>query len=490
MNNETMIDLSNYQKRVIADDDKPLFDEAVKSAQAGALRGSYILLWLSCLESLKRKFREAALRDGNAGKIVGNFETAEKSHKSVDKIIISEAQKYGFVSDYAYQKLEHIYDMRCIFGHPYEEAPSLEDVRHAACTVVEQVLSKPTTLKKGYVSSLINKLMEKPYLDDYEPAVRKHAEDITPRIDKNVYTYLVETYLKKIEPNVHDFNLELLINRAIWFLHKFLKIVGCRIYSAEQWHNLVMQYPKTLCLILAKNSNLFKEIGQKAQDSIIGYLIDDSDTRPSGLGDLECLYEGKVLTNRQKAIFEKAIEKSKMETLKASGLKTSTCFDKIIEALESHNWYTQNTAMKLIIKNGVENFGTLNTNQAEILGRNILQVADGKERVAIQFLDGQIGEPNFWSNDILRGALLECFLDDDYKFRLKTKHLNKIMRILSNHDEKDELINFLYTKVKDSDPKRLIFKQEVNDSLEILNKYPEAVLITEYLQNFSQQLSI
>ena len=200
MDNETMIDLSSYQKRVIADDDKPLFNEAVKSAQAGALRGAYILLWLSCLESLKRKFREAALRDSNAGKIVGNFETAEKNHKSIDRIIISDAQKYGFVSDYAYQKLEYIYDMRCIFGHPYEEAPSLEDVRHATCIVVEQVLSKPITLKEGYVTSLINKLMERSYLDDHEPAVRKHAEDITPRIDKNVYTYLVNTYIKKLNP--------------------------------------------------------------------------------------------------------------------------------------------------------------------------------------------------------------------------------------------------------------------------------------------------
>ncbi len=44
-------DLSEYQDRVLADDDKPLFDEAVKSAGVGALRGAYILLWLSCLES-------------------------------------------------------------------------------------------------------------------------------------------------------------------------------------------------------------------------------------------------------------------------------------------------------------------------------------------------------------------------------------------------------------------------------------------------------
>ena len=46
------------------------------------------------------------------------------------------------------------------------------------------------------------------------------------------------------------------------------------------------------------------------------------------------------------------------------------------------------------------------------------------------------------------------------------------------------MINFLYTKIKNSKPKKLISKQDVNDSLEILNKYPEAVLIAEYLKEF------
>ena len=207
-----------------------------------------------------------------------------------------------------------------------------------------------------------------------------------------------------------------------------------------------MQYPETLCLIFAKSSDLFKEIGQKAQNSIIVHLIDNLDTRPSGLSNLEYLYEGKVLNDRQKDIFKEAIKKSKMEILKASGLKTSTCFDKIIEALESHDWYTQNPAIQLILRNRVKNFGILNTNQAEILGRNILQVADGDAKIAIRFLDLWIEEPNVWPNAMLRGALLECFLDDDYRFRLKTQHLGKIMHILSNYNEKDEIINFLTKK--------------------------------------------
>ncbi len=483
MNNENRTDLSEYQNRVLADNDKPLFDEAVESARVGALRGAYILLWLSCLESLKRKFREAALRDHIAAKIVSEFEEQEKKHQSIDKFILVKARDYGFVSDIAHQKLEHIYEMRCIFGHPYEEAPSEEEVGHAACTVVENVLSKPTTLKEGYVSSLIENLMKSSYLDNHEPTVSRYVESITPKLDKDVYGYFVEKYMKEIEPVATDVSLELLTNRATWFLRRFLELVGCGIFNVEQWHNLVIKHPQILCLILANRPELFKEIGQRAQDSIVARLIGSSNI-PSGLSDLECLYDADALNDRQKDRFQEAIGKTRIETLMASGLQISTCFDKIIEDLKSRDWYTQNPAMQLIMQNGENNLGNLEADQAEILGRNILQAANGDSNYAIRFLDWWIAEPDAWPDDMLRGALLECFLDDDYKFRLKIERLDKIMRILSKHEKKDELINFLHIKLKNSEAKRPFFSQDIEKTLEILINYPEAALITECLENY------
>ena len=374
--------------------------------------------------------------------------------------------------------------MRCIFGHPYEEAPTEEEVRHAACTVVENVLSKPTTLKEGYVSSLIKNLMETPsYLDNCEPAVNRYV-----KLDKNVYGYLVEQYIKKIEPYTDDRSLELLTDRATWFLRRFLELAGCSIFNADQWHDLIIEYPQILCSILAKRAGLFKEIGQNAQDSIVAYLIDNSKIRPSGLSDLEYLYADNALTDRQKDRFQEAIKKSGMETLIASGLKTSTCFNRIIKALKFLDWDIQNPAMELIMQNGEKNLGNLDADQAEILGRNILQTAEGisDSRYAFaagDFLDQWSGEPNAWPDDMLRGALLECFLDDDYKFRLKIRHLNKIMCILSKHKKKDELINFLHEKLKDSEPKKSFFQEDIEKPLEILSNYPEAALITKYLKN-------
>ena len=69
----TSVDLDHYEQKIESGDDDPLFREAVRAAQAGALRASYIMVWLACAESLKRRFREARVRDHQAGVIVGAF---------------------------------------------------------------------------------------------------------------------------------------------------------------------------------------------------------------------------------------------------------------------------------------------------------------------------------------------------------------------------------------------------------------------------------
>src|SRR5271166_2455611 len=151
-----MPDISGYAGRIHDEEDRPLFDDAAKAAEAGALRGAYVMIWISCAESIKRRFREAEKRDGAAGKIVGDFEKKEADQKSVDKFVLEKAKEYGFINDTAYTILLNIYEMRCVYGHPYEQAPLPEQVSHAAAMVVEHLLSQPVRLRHGYASALLN----------------------------------------------------------------------------------------------------------------------------------------------------------------------------------------------------------------------------------------------------------------------------------------------------------------------------------------------
>ena len=49
------VDISKYIDQIFNEEDRKLFQEAVLSAQAGALRASYIMIWISCAESIKRR---------------------------------------------------------------------------------------------------------------------------------------------------------------------------------------------------------------------------------------------------------------------------------------------------------------------------------------------------------------------------------------------------------------------------------------------------
>ena len=130
-----MIDISKYSEKILSEDDRPLFQEAVNLLH-GASRGAYILIWIACAEGLKRKFHEASLRDGEANEILGKIANMESQQKSVDTFILKSAKEYGFISDVAFQKLEYVYKLRCVYGHPYEAAPDDEEITNAAAVVV------------------------------------------------------------------------------------------------------------------------------------------------------------------------------------------------------------------------------------------------------------------------------------------------------------------------------------------------------------------
>ena len=273
------VDLSIYAQGILAEQDQPLFDEAVNAAAAGALRAAYMMMWLACAESLKRRFREAQLRDHTAGKIVGEIEDREKDYRAVDKFLLDKAREYGFVSLSGHTVLEQVYEMRCIYVHPYEEAPSPEKVVDAAATVVEQVLSKPVKLREGFGRQLLKSLLEnRNYLDDQEAAVAEFARNILPRLDEGIYGWLLDDYWKELEELSDDSSMAVFSRRGMWFCRAVIVEVGANIFTNDEWHERLGRLPKTLigvCSIV----EIFKNVGERAQDSLVGSILDESNTR-------------------------------------------------------------------------------------------------------------------------------------------------------------------------------------------------------------------
>lgn len=150
--------LNSYVAKVINTYDKILFVESVKAAKASALRAAYITLWLSCIESLRRKFQELAVHDPQALKTMGELATQEAEKHPIDEYLLGKAKEHGLISTEVFGKLEHIYQMQRIYSRPYEDTLKLEAFVADASIVVDSILGKPTKLAVNRVTEQFHRL--------------------------------------------------------------------------------------------------------------------------------------------------------------------------------------------------------------------------------------------------------------------------------------------------------------------------------------------
>lgn len=479
-----MVDLSSYTDRILTNADRPLFEDAVKAAKANALRAAYVMIWLSCAESLKRRFREAQKRDGEAGKIVGQIEQMEKDQKSSDKFILKKAHEYGFLSNSDHTVLNHVYEMRCIYGHPYEEAPSVEQVSHAAAAVVECVLSRPVKLRHGFGTQLLKSLLEdKSYLDDQYRAVKSFVDDILPKIDESIYAWLLATYWSKVEDIADDSSLAVFVRRGRWFSQAFLESVGVTIFTEGEWHDKVSEYPKTLVRVF-KKPLLFAEIGTRAQDCLVGIALHEAAVRPSILRNLERLSQAGVLSARQDNRFQEHVKAMKASEIRSARLSTTICYGRLIDALKSYDWYIQNPAVDLVVANGAGDIADLEKGKQVELGRNILQAAQGSAGSARKFLREIAQEPNTWPVDFLRGVVLECFTNEKNEVRLKAEHLGTVLDALGAVPLKvrSEILQEVVASIKEGRPKQWAHSRSFESAIEIAERYEWAKALCDCLR--------
>lgn len=477
------VDLRQYANKIPASEDRPLFDEAVAAAMAGALRAAYVMIWLSCAESLKRRFREAKTRDNAAGKIVGEIDKLESQHKSVDKFLLDEAREYGFLADTDHTLLEQVYELRCIYGHPYVAAPSREKVIDAAATVIDLVLSQPVKLREGYGRQVVKNLLEeRNILDDQESAVREFAKNIIRRVDEQVHVWLLNEYWKALEKFSDDPDKAIFARRGMWFSRAMLSQVGVDVLTYEEWHSAARRFPKTLMRV-CRTADLFRKIGDLAQNSLVGFVLDESKTRASALRDLERLSDAGALSQRQQERFFKHVSDLTTSEIRASRLSTKTCYSKLIEAMEWQDWNIQNPAINLVSSNGPQQAAQLSEEQQVILGRNILQAAEGRARSAFGFLHKLLEEP-CWPINVIRGIVLESFTNENNDIRPKARHLELVLSVLDQCEDtqRDELIAEIVASINAGTPRSWLWRDDFDRMLETLKAYTWSEILVRNLE--------
>ena len=427
--------IKNLNKKILFELDKPLFEEATKSADAGAFRGAYIMLWLSCAESLKRRFKESSIRDNTANKIISDIIRKEEAHQSIDKYILDKSKEYGLINDSEYQELFLIYNMRCVYGHPYEKSPDEDQLYYAASTIVRCVLSKPIKLREGFASQIIKDMLtENNYLDHQYKAVELFAHSMHSKIDESIYDWFLKKLWKETDKIILDISLSKLVDRAIWFSKAMLKKIGLNVIPPEEWHQLTIKHP-TIFIRLFSQHEFFENLDAPTKDSLIGIIIEKSDSNIKELKKIEHLYSKGCLTETQKTRFEEEC-KTKDNIFRAE-LELKTLFERIIDNLKSCNWPKQNLAIDYIYNSDIEQISNLKEYDQEILGRNILQCAEGKSISAKNLINRIEREPKVWPLNFLSGMICEAFFNEEGVIRLKIEMMKKLAFITDNIVEKE-----------------------------------------------------
>lgn len=453
---KTLIDTWSLLSSRIQDSvDRILFDEAIQCAQVGALRASFICVWLSCAESLKRKFHLASPYDGVATKVAAEIAKTEASHHSVDLYILTESKAYGFITDPEFTQLKSIYDQRCIYGHPYEQAPLEAQLVAAASIAVEFVLSRPPLLHHGYLDRQVDLLCGNPnFLDDHYPAVQAHAQIVHSRSDNAVHNWFLNKLWTKTAVFADDLSMAMFARRSSWFTQAFLEYgIPAGFLSSWDAAQAATRFPFIawpLCSL-----RLFPLIGLHAQDVVVSTLLSYSATNAANLKPLSSLHEGRILNGRQSERFLSAVRALPPKVAAEVGISPVYFVEAIIEKLQSYHWYTQNPAVDAIISIGPCGISSLPADTQEQIGRNILQAADGDAASARSFMVTVAKADVQWSRSFIEGILFECLINERNEIRFKTKYLKEALlatRSLAPND-RVEIVTALAARLSTAKPK-------------------------------------
>ena len=364
--------------------------------------------------------------------------------------------------------------MRCIYGHPYEQAPSPEQLISAAAEVVDLLLSRPVKLRHGFGGQLLDSLLkDRNYLDDHEPAVRVYAKNVTQRLDESIFPWLLDRYWKELESISDDRSMVVFFNRGVWFCRAFLEEVGAGILSSDDWHDLIGKFPKTLIRICG-TTPIFEGIGGLSQDSLVGSIIAESADHPGVLGSLEILGSFGFLSERQQIRFSECVFALSRSDMARSDLSTMTCYPKLINGLQSPQLVLpKRRQMYVITSNGPEQAFELTEDQQEELGRNILQSADGDATRALTFLKNlpQTNPP--WPIGVLRGIFLESFVNEKNDIRLKVQPWPFVLDSIVNlgPHQRDSLLLEIVGLIEVGESLSRIRSDDLSTIIDSLNPY-------------------
>lgn len=469
-----MCQITSLREKIAEEYDYPLFDEVIKCLESKAYRSAYIMIWIGIAESLLFKLKKMGNRDAQVGEKLKSIDEIRKSNNSIDAALLDYTKELGIINYEGFKRLTLIKDMRNAYAHPSGVSPSIDEVTCALNTSVELVLSQHPLLGHGYVNQYLDTILnDTHFYKDSQEVVEKYANEFVLRVRPNVLEYSFGKTLRHLEEIITNDEDRVLEKRGFIFASVILKELfddSQFIISEDDLNQLFNNYPLSCCLLFVEVDIyplLFHQVQNRAFNHIINPLNPgNSIYKEKGLIKIHDLMLNELLTETEKDSFRELIISLNYGDFLDLDMPLSFFVEKIINDLKSYNYYKQNDAVNALRNKGPLECGSLNEEYQEQLGRNILQSADGGARSA-RYLLSYLKNVE-WPYKLISGLLLEIFVDDNLQFRLKAQLFKKVVNIVINHSQKQEIFEELNRSISQSVPKNNIKEFEI--ALSVIEK--------------------
>ncbi|MEG1592235.1 hypothetical protein [Chryseobacterium sp.] len=339
-------------KKIHDESDKPLFLEIIGCLNAGFLRSAYIMSWIAIAENLKNKILQSSnLGDERATVALQNIEDAESNKKSVDKIILDKVNELSLTDANEKTILEFLWSQRCVFAHPYEIAPSEDQVKHIIDQLVNICLSKPLLYKKNFLLELINNLVTKSFfLTGDQQKQMDYFHTIMLRVTEDLHPFLFKTLLfelGKIESDNSKSNTQLSIR---YFLSKLLSdsplLLSNPVWTLEQ---RAVNYPFTT-FFGCVNTSTWPKLDDRVKEILVNYAVIETD--PDKQNKIKTIFSNLIDANILENIYETYYFTFLSTINFANSIrfygKTEPMHKLIISELDSGNYEKQNSVLEYL----------------------------------------------------------------------------------------------------------------------------------------------
>lgn len=452
-------DYSNYKYWIndVKDDaDKELFNEIITCIDTESYRSATVMIWVLCAESLQKRLKQLSQNNKSIKKDLKTW-NKEKNEAELLKL----CKKHDLISDSDCNHLNLIRKARNKYAHPNNVAPEKNQVLAYLFFALNSVLSKSSQYSFLEARNLLKLLLSDPIQlgNKNTIQIRSYSRNLISKLNPNIHEPILKLLFKLTEKLFNDFNVEkqkcidiglILIKELILADNELIdeskcseflnnsKITSCNVFSEIEIWELIDENTRYKTFKYSSNfeSEIFSEI-----DFITTF---------------HKLNENDLLDTNLKEDFNKILDETPIDLVLNCDISTETKFEKIINNFKSYDWYIQNPTAKLVRQINLNQF---NDKQLEIIGRNLLQAADGGSRgskTSIEYILRNYN--NNIPKSLIKGIAFEVFVNEKNEFRLKENYFRKIIIAISR-DEFHSIYNELLDAIKNSNAKNNRFYQ-------------------------------